>query len=125
LRYDQSLGVSGEAHAHADNPLARLAAMPTIRLEVRAKGQPLLRDVIEMIGFGSFHFDDVAIRPLPGEREILDMDEHVSMENTATLFLVGREADKMRLSWCPSPAFDGLAKVGDFTGKIPLTLLIR
>ena len=67
----------------------------------------------------------VAIRPLLGESEILDMDQHVSVENAVALFLVHGDADKMDLAWRPPPAFYGLAEVSDFSGNIPLSLLIR
>ena len=122
---DQRLGARAEADPHADDLLARLATMPASRLEVRTKGQSLLRDVRKVARSGSDYFDDVAIRPLLGESEILDMDQHVSVENAAKLFLVGGNADEMCLAWRPPPAFDGLAEMSDFAGEIPLTLLIR
>ena len=68
-----------------------------------------------MVRSGSDHFDDVAIRPLLGESEILDMDEKVNVENAVALFLVHRDADKTDLARRSPPAFYGLAEVGDFS----------
>jgi hypothetical protein len=81
LRRDQSLSVRAEAEPRANNLLAWLAAMPASRLEVRTKGQPLLRDVRDVIRPGPDHVEGVAIRQLLGNSEILDMDEKVSVEN--------------------------------------------
>jgi hypothetical protein len=98
LSRNQRLSVRAEAEPHARDLLAWLTAMPTGRLEIWAKRQPLLRDVIEVIRLGSFHLDDIAIHPLLGESEILDMNEKVGVENAVAFFLVRRGADKMVLA---------------------------
>jgi hypothetical protein len=98
--------------------------MLTSRLEIRAKRQPLLCDVIEVIRSGSFHLDDIAIRPLLGESEILDMDEHVSVEDAVAFLLIRRGADKMDLARRSTTAFYGLPEVSDLSRNISLPLLV-
>jgi hypothetical protein len=95
------------------------------RVYPRAKRHPLLRDVAKMVRLGPDYVDDVAVRFLLGESKIFDADEHVSMENAAALFLVNRDAYKMDLPRRSTATFDGLPKVGDLSGNLSLSLLIR
>jgi hypothetical protein len=125
LSCDQRLSVRIEAEPRAGDLLAWLATMPMRSLDFWAERKSLLRDVGQVVRSGSDHVDDVAIPELLGKQEILDMGEHVSVENAIAFFFVSCDCDKMDLARRSTPAFYGLPKVRDFSRNVSLPISVR